>query len=68
MTKRNWVSLISKLTIEEMKKMIFSLTEEIFPVMEVSEKQAFIVKLLGKSGDDKLSSMASGPAERGGSE
>ena len=59
MTKRNWVSLIPKLTIEEMKKMIFSLTEEIFPVMEVSEKQAFIVKFLGKSGDDKLSSMAS---------
>lgn len=59
MTKRNWVSLIPKLTIEEMKKMIFSLTEEIFPVMEVSEKQAFILKLLGKSGDDKLSSMAS---------
>ena len=59
MTKRSWVSLIPKLTIEEMKKMIFSLTEEIFPVMEVSEKQAFIVKLLGKSGDDKLSSMAS---------
>ena len=59
MTKRNWVSLIPKLTIEEMKKMIFSLTEEILPVMEVSEKQAFIFKLLGKSGDDKLSSMAS---------
>ncbi len=59
MTKRNWVSSIPKLTIDEMKKMIFSLTEEIFPVMEVSEKQAFIVKLLGKSGDDKLSSMAS---------
>ena len=59
MTKRNWVSLIPKLTIEEMKKMIFSLTEEIFPVMEISEKQDFIFKLLGKSGDDKLSSMAS---------
>ena len=59
MAKKNWVSMIPKLTIEEMKKMIFSLTEEIFPVMEVSEKQAFIVKLLGKSGDDKLSSMAS---------
>lgn len=59
MTKRNWVSFIPKLTIEEMKKMIFSLTEEIFPVMEVSEKQDFIFKLLGKSGDDKLSSMAS---------
>jgi hypothetical protein len=59
MAKRNWVSLIPKLTFDEMKKMIFALTEEIFPVMEVSEKQAFIIKLLGKSGDDKLSSMAS---------
>ena len=59
MTKNNWASLIPKLTLEEMKKMIFSLTEQILPVMEVAEKQAFIIKLLGKSGDDKLSSMAS---------
>ncbi len=59
MAKKDWVSVIPKLTLEEMKKMIFSLTEEIFPVMEVAEKQAFIIKLLGKSGDDKLSSMAS---------
>lgn len=59
MAKKDWVSMIPKLTLEEMKKMIFSLTEEILPVMEVSEKQAFIIKLLGKSGDDKLSSMAS---------
>jgi hypothetical protein len=59
MAKKDWMSRIPKLTLEEMKKMIFSLTEEILPVMEVSEKQAFIIKLLGKSGDDKLSSMAS---------
>ena len=59
MAKKNWLSLIPKLTLEEMKKMIFALTEEIFPVMEVAEKQAFLFKLLGKSGDDKLSSMAS---------
>ena len=59
MAKNDWVSLIPKLTLEEMKKMIFSLTEEILPVMEVAEKQAFIIKLLGKSGNDKLSSMAS---------
>ena len=59
MAKEDWMSRIPKLTLEEMKKMIFSLTEEILPIMEVSEKQAFIIKLLGKSGDDKLSSMAS---------
>ena len=59
MAEKDWMSRIPKLTLGEMKKMIFSLTEEILPVMEVSEKQAFIIKLLGKSGDDKLSSMAS---------
>jgi hypothetical protein len=59
MAEKDWMSRVPKLTLEEMKKMIFSLTEEILPVMEVSEKQAFIIKLLGKSGDDKLSSMAS---------
>jgi hypothetical protein len=59
MAKKDWMSRIPKLTLEEMKKMIFSLTEEILPIMEVAEKQAFLIKLLGKSGDDKLSSMAS---------
>ncbi len=59
MAKNDWVSMIPKLTLEEMKKMIFSLIEEILPVMEVAEKQAFLIKLLGRSGDDKLSSMAS---------
>jgi hypothetical protein len=59
MAKKDWMSRIPKLTVEEMKKMIFSLTEEILPVMEIAEKQAFLIKLLGKSGDDKLSSMAS---------
>lgn len=59
MAMKDWMSNIPKLTLEEMKKIIFSLTEEILPVMEVAEKQAFLMKLLGKSGDDKLSSMAS---------
>ena len=59
MAKKDWMSRIPKLTLEEMKRMIFSLTEEILPVMEVAEKQAFLIKLLGKSGDDKLSIMAS---------
>jgi hypothetical protein len=59
MADKSWLSMIPKLTLEEMKKMILSLAEQLFPVMESSEKQAFIVKLLGLSGDDKLSSMAS---------
>jgi hypothetical protein len=59
MSEKSWVSMIPKLTLEEMKRMILSLSEQLFPVIEASEKQAFLVKLLGLSGDDKLSSMAS---------
>ena len=59
MAERNLESFLANLSLDEIKKTIFSLTEQIFPVMEDSEKQAFIVKLLGKSGDDELSSMAS---------
>jgi hypothetical protein len=58
MGEKSWVSMIPKLTLEEMKRMILSLSEQLFPVMEAAEKQAFLVKLLGLSGDDKLSSMA----------
>jgi hypothetical protein len=59
MAEKSWVSMIPKLTLDEMKRMIVSLAEQLFPVMETPEKQAFIVNLLGLSGDDKLSSMAS---------
>ncbi len=59
MGEKSWVSMIPKLTLEEMKRMILSLAEQLFPIMEAAEKQAFLVKLLGLSGDDKLSSMAS---------
>jgi hypothetical protein len=59
MGEKSWVSMIPKLTLEEMKSLIVSLAEQLFPVMEASEKQTFLVRLLGLSGDDKLSSMAS---------
>ena len=59
MGEKGWVSMIPKLTLEEMKRMILSLAEQLFPIMEAPEKQAFLVKLLGLSGDDELSSMAS---------
>lgn len=48
---------LSNLKIEEIKETILALIEQYFPVMEDSEKQAFILKLLGTSADDKLSSM-----------
>jgi hypothetical protein len=59
MAEKSGLSMIAELTLEEMKTMILALAEELFPVMGTSEKQEFIVKLLGLSGDDKLSSLAS---------
>ena len=45
------------LSLEEIKKTILSLIDQFFPIMEDSERQEFVIKLLGRSGDDKLSSM-----------
>lgn len=49
--------IFSSLSAEEVKKTILSLIEQYFPIMEEMERQDFMIKLLGKSGDDKLSSM-----------
>ncbi len=49
--------IFSALSAGEVKKSILSLIEQYFPIMEESEKQDFMIKLLGKSGNDKLSSM-----------
>jgi hypothetical protein len=43
--------------LKKLKKTILSLIEQYFPIMEESERQDFMIKLLGKSGNDKLSSM-----------
>ena len=56
MTLENFISNYSP---EEIKKMIFSLIEQFLPAFGETERQDFIVKLIGKSGDDKLSSMVS---------
>jgi len=57
MSERTIEDLMAGFDIEEIKAMLFSLIDQYFPVMEESERQNFILKLLGKSGDDKLSSM-----------
>ncbi len=57
MSHANIVELLSKLSPEEIKTTILSLVEQYFPIMEEFEKQDFIIRLLGKSGNDKLSSM-----------
>lgn len=49
--------IFSALSAEEIKKTILSLIEQYFPIMEEAQKQDFMIKLLGTSGNDKLSSM-----------
>lgn len=48
---------LSEYSVKQIKEVIFSLVDQYFPVMNDVERQDFILKLLGKSGDDKLSSM-----------
>jgi len=57
MPLRNLENFLDGFSFEEIKEIIFALIEQYFPVMEDAEKRDFILKLLGKSGDDKLSSM-----------
>lgn len=48
---------LAELSIEEVKALLMNLADQYFPVMEDFEKQAFVLKLLGSTGDYKLSSM-----------
>jgi hypothetical protein len=57
MSNSNVNEIFSTLSAEEVKKAILSLIEQYFPIMEESERQDFMIKLLGTSGNDKLSSM-----------
>ncbi|MCF8128694.1 MAG: hypothetical protein K9N10_09280 [Deltaproteobacteria bacterium] len=57
MSDRDINELFSAMSIEEVKTNILTLVERYFPIMEESEKQDFVIRLLGKSGHDKLSSM-----------
>jgi hypothetical protein len=57
MSEHNLKDLLAGFNLDEIKETIFSLIEEYFPVIEDAERQEFILKLLGKSGDDKIPSM-----------
>lgn len=57
MSDYNIDELFSSLNANEIKTTILTLVEQYFPIMEESEKQDFIIRLLGQPVDDKLSSM-----------
>jgi hypothetical protein len=59
MAKNPLEKFLDEYSLEEIKQMLFDLIEQVFPVMESSEKQDFILKMLGKAGDEKLPSMVS---------
>ncbi len=59
MVKMPLEEYVADSSVAEIKEMIFSLTKQIFPLLDANEKQTFVKKLIGKTGDDKISSMAS---------
>ena len=59
MTGQKLNERLTGLNLHEVKQLIFSLIDQYFPVMKDAERQEFIMKLLGQSGNAKLSSMVS---------
>ena len=59
MTKNPLEEFLDGYSLDEIKQMLFALIEQYFPVMESPEKQDFILKMLGETGDEKLPSMVS---------
>lgn len=57
MVKTALEEFIADSSVADIKEMILTLTKQIFPVLDADEKQEFIKKLIGKAGDDKVSSM-----------
>ena len=57
MPQRTLKGFLDGFSFEEIKEMIFSLIEQYFPVMENTERQDFILKLLGKPDNETLSSL-----------
>jgi len=49
--------ITSKMSVNQIKDLIVSLMEQIFPVLDEPAKKDLILKIVGKSGDEEISSM-----------
>ncbi len=57
MSGQNLEEFLAGCDLDQIKHIIFTLVTQYFPYMEDTERQELILKLLGESGPDKLSSM-----------
>ncbi|GEM_PF-5443414 len=49
--------LMSKMTLEESKKLLLYLAHEIFSVLDQDEKREFVLEMVDRTGKDKIGSM-----------
>lgn len=49
--------MISGMSIDQIKDIIVSLMEQVFPVLDEQAKKDFVLKMVGKAGDEETASM-----------
>jgi hypothetical protein len=57
MSEKPLDEIISGMSIDQVKDLIVSLMEQIFPVLDEQAKKDFVLKMVGKAGDEETSSM-----------
>ncbi|MDP3030119.1 MAG: hypothetical protein D4R73_08675 [Deltaproteobacteria bacterium] len=57
MSEKPLDEIISGMSIDQVKDLIVSLMEQIFPVLDEQAQKDFVLKMVGKAGDEETSSM-----------
>ncbi|MEW5948206.1 MAG: hypothetical protein AB1711_02195 [Thermodesulfobacteriota bacterium] len=57
MSEKPLDEIISGMSIDQVKDLIVSLMEQIFPVLDEQGQKDFVLKMVGKAGDEETSSM-----------
>jgi hypothetical protein len=57
MSEKPLDEIISGMSIDQVKDLIVSLMEQIFPVLDEQAPKDFVLKMVGKAGDEETSSM-----------
>ncbi len=57
MTEKPLDEVISGMSIDQIKDLIVSLMEQVFPVLGEEAKKDFVLKMVGKAGDEETASM-----------
>ncbi|MEW5948197.1 MAG: hypothetical protein AB1711_02150 [Thermodesulfobacteriota bacterium] len=57
MSEKPLDEIISGMSIDQVKDLIVSLMEQLFPVLDEQDKKDFVLKMVGKAGDEETGSM-----------